>query len=394
LEDDPSNDYYVKDIYVHGFRDIHDFRAWLKVLLDESKINGEARMDIVWNAWKMSLWKENISKLSWRVDKNGKYQTGVPPFLSDLNSKLIHNDKIRMKELGCKGVNRMGQIIDLDGKRVLDRRGNPVKLTRSGSEEDEARAYEDFYEDYMNNLERTKVYRAISHSGHPLSIGRVGRLDDEYESRTEVTDSRRVKEWVDGGRRGSPPDEEISLRELARSGVSRGSKDFPWEATQLRSPGDPVSEAPSLSVGGWFLSRFRALGVRDDFVRKQAEPRQLNVDYFENLRLWEKIRKLNPGPLKFGVPQNEFAWYLAGVLRARSIVDKKSKHLRGERGYRSTDQQNKTVPIYAENMASAGTASDADILNNAERIGAISSQEKDWIENNIVLRKGQRRTRA
>jgi len=391
LEDNPADDYYVRDIYVHGFRDVNDFRAWMKVLLEKSTINGETRMDVVWNAWKMSLWKENISKLAWRVDKDGRYQFGVPPFLSDLNSKMIHSDKIRMKELGCIGINKMNQIMDLDEKVILDRHGNKIQLSRSGTKEDEEKAYEAIYEDYMRNLQRSKnkPYRAISHSGHPMSIGRIGKLVDEYEAQTEVAD---IKKWEEGGRRGIPVD--ISLRDLVRRGVSRGSREFPWEATQLRSPGDPVGEAPSLSVGGWFLSAVRADGVRNDFVRKMAQPREMSVDYFEQLRNWEKIKKLNPGPLKYEVPQNPFAWYLAGVLRARSLAQEKSKYLEGERGYQSTDQQNKTSALHAEDYASDGITADADILKNAERVGAISADEKGWIENNIVWSKGKRRTRV
>ena len=399
LEDDPANDWYVRDLYVNGFRTTGEFVAWLKVLLDASKVRGVERMDVVLDAWKLALWKGRVTKLAWRVSKDGEYEIGNPPFVSDLLSKSIHNDKIRAKELGWKATDPDGNIMDLDAEEVIKIKPDGSRVVVASARRDRDRNkregingyndYEKLLERYLQNIRRTKPYRAISHGGHPMSVGRVNMLVDEYESRTIISKWEHPGTMMTYGG--------ISLHDIAvgfndKDGnmvpaVSRANHDFAWVDTEIRKPDQPVGEAPSGSVGGWYLDLGRAFDIRNEHLRKIPQPRELTIEFFESaiVRAWEKLRKLRPGSLNVdGRPNNPFAWYLASILRARTrYKDNPSKVTQGERGYRSRDLQNKTV-LDKVGVTSPGITSDYDILDNALRTGAISKEEAAWMIRSIT----------
>lgn len=387
------------DIYSNGFRTTGEFVAWAKAILPFTKLteDGEERMDILFFAWKKSLLTGNISRLAWIaretkdekekniVDEHGNniymYDFGNPPFASDLMTKVIHNEKVRAKEFGWCANNARGEIVDLDEWALRKPDGNVIrKMT------------ENDFEDYVRYAEkhRTKKYKAVSHSGHPLSIGRIGKLVDDYESHTTL------EKWENPTTKAIYEDKNLknigkrlSLRYIAQGlGVSRADTDFPWANTEIRKPGDPAGEVASGSFGGWHLSKIRAHLMRFNHIRKIPLPNELTLEFFNtpHMRMWERLKILNPGSLKNGVPQNEFAWWLAGVFQARRIEDRKkpTKYTTGDRGYRSKDMQNKTVMSGLDEELSPGVMSEYAILQNALTSGAISQAESGWMIENIV----------
>lgn len=381
LKDNPAAGWYARDIYVNGFSNTAEFTKWFRTIAKHSVIDGKERMDVVWAAWRMSVWKEKITKLAWKVDLSvdektgqvsGKYVFGNPPFASDLMQKALHSEKMRANELGWKGL-----VIEGGVKKIIDwDTGKKIVLDANGKETGTELITED---DFKKQPDRYRHFKALSHSGHPLSIGRIGRLVEDFMT-------YQTFEGNDG--------KKTSLQEAWRgkngNGVSMGSNKFPFISLEHKEPGEPSDEQAAGGVGLWFLNRLRASTVRKD-LRSVPKPHDLSVEFFQgsNIRMWEKIKKIVPGELdKDGVPQNPFVWYLAGVLRARSPreVNKKGEYVQGDRGLRSADNNDKTIANIKAERASEQLFADYDIINNALLCGVISKAERDWYSGNILNR--------
>ncbi|KKR11265.1 MAG: hypothetical protein UT39_C0009G0025 [Candidatus Woesebacteria bacterium GW2011_GWA1_39_21] len=427
LRDDEGNeikDKYGKhtghNIYLNGFRTTGDFVSWVKALLPYTEITTtlpakegstpqtvtSQRIDVLFAAWRAASSDGTISKLAWGVepaktvkvkDNNGdekeepvrdskgnivyKYSFGNPPFASDIRTKLIHNDKVRANEWGWPANDERGRIVDLDEKVFRDENGNIISSYEYTEQE---------FSDYRSYAQshRVKDYKAISHSGHPLSIGRIGRLVDSYESKTNVTLKGFTYEDNDGQIKPlqKTENDEYSLHDLSyKYGLSRSNPDFPWSDTEIRTGSEAAGEPTSGSWGRYHLDTVRGEKIRSTMIREIPDVNKLTADFFEDstVRFWDKLGKLKPGELRDGVPQNPFAWHLLGILRTRSRQKFTPKWMNGEIGYRSEDYQNK-VTNTKEGESGQNSVSVADFLTNAMRTNCVSQSESDWIFHQIV----------
>jgi len=342
-------------LYARGFTNTGEFTAWLKELLKHSEIDDVQRLDVVWAAWKMSLVKENITKLAWYVDEDGKYNFGNPTFASDLMQKLIHSDKLRANEYKWQGLEG-GTPVDIDGDGIIR---NPKPLLKEGR----------------------RGYLAISHSGHPLSIGRIGKLTDEYMSRTIL------KKWINPKTKKEIKD--ISLREIMMNKeilISQADPAFPWRETEIKTGKEPPGEPASGTWSLWNLDRYRGYDVRGKIITKIPESRELQPDYFQQsvIRAMDKLKLIKPGEVKKGgEPNNPFAWWLSGVLQYRSqSMIKENPYSKTDKGFRLRSNVNRTANT-AEGR-SVSDASDLDILGTVLDLNLISKEEYRWLVDNIV----------
>lgn len=380
-----------RKIYLNGFRTAGEFTSWVKALLPYTKIGDTERMDVLWNAWKMCLWKEEITRVAWGVDDKGKYVFGNPPLTTDLMVKMIHNDKNRAMEYGWNAVYKEDEnyrwIVDLDAsEEVEDEAGNKHivygKLLKERKETREVNGKKktiytgdyveekvmtkfqfDRWVDSQTEEKRTKEFKAISHSGHPLSIGKVGRLVDALQHRINVKDKNLYEIWMKDG---------MEFSDLA----------FPWATMDIPTGDEEPGEYASGSVGGWQLAWVRGSKVRE-MLRTIPTSRESNMATFEKvLRNWEKIKKIAPGKLLDGEPTNPVAWYFAGglfygVMYAGGIYEGTP------RGYKPQSLQNRFVSMKA-GAASEGEIATYDVISNLYNIGAISEEEFHWFEGNII----------
>lgn len=380
------------NVYMNGFRSTGEFVAWAKALLPNTEIDGVQRIDVLFAAWRQSVVKGTISRLSWGVKEVGvgsgvyEFNTGNPPFSSDIRTKLIHNEKVRAKEWGWPVNNADGQMVDLDDWVLRDKQGRVLKDERGG---DRKMTEKDFQE-YIKYAEthRTKPYKAVSNSGHPLSIGRVGKILDDYESYTTLE----LKNFSYHDRNGAEhrlEDEYYSLHNLSyKYGISRSSSEFPWTNTEFRVGDEPAGEPPHNTWGAYHLRTIRGEDIRTasqkpgPHIRGIPSPNELTIHFFEtsSMRNWEKSGKLKPGPLQGEIPKNPFAWYLAGVLYYRSLYPSQKK---GDLDYRSGERVGKTNNI-REGASDSNATSSFGVLSDAIKTGAISREEAAWIEKNCL----------
>ncbi len=405
--DDGKKITQARDFYVNGWQTTGEFVAWLNALKPYATINGVFRMDIVDYAWNLALLKGRISKLAWnakeqtteqidpntgeikrvaRRDENGvivrEFNFGSAPYSSDIRTKLIHSEKLRAKEWGFPANNSKGEIVDLDTWELItvDEEGHP-ELDHTGKIVKRKMSENDFqsYLKYANE-HSTKRYRAITHSGHPLNIGRMGGrpVVDAYEDRTYV------RRWKD--QNGVVQiNKSISLHDLSvEEGLSRSSEEFPWADTEIRTGDEPAGEPASGSWAAWHLDTIRGFNVRANFLRKIPNPRELSPDYFGTFRDWEKLKLINYGDLgEKNLPRNPVAWYLASILEFRgmnmvSMEEKDCPSFMWPVFFRSSERVDKidSGPMGVEyNMVSWG------FVKEAFRYGLISSEERHWLEN-------------
>ncbi|KKQ84633.1 MAG: hypothetical protein UT06_C0002G0001 [Candidatus Woesebacteria bacterium GW2011_GWA1_38_8] len=376
------------DVYTNGFRTTVEFVSWAKAILPYTNIGGVERIDVLFAAWKQATIKGTLSRLSWGVKETQtgsgvyEYNFGNPPFSNDIRGKLIHSDKYRAKEWGWCANNSNGEIVDLDEWVLRDKVGRVLK-----------RMTEQDYQSYVQYAQnhRTKPYKAISNSGHPLSIGRIGKVLDDYESYTTI----RLEDfkYTDADESSKElPDGKYSLHDLVyRYGISRSSPDFPWSATEIKTGKEAAGEPPHNTWGAYHLNTIRGEDIRTasqrlgPHIREIADANRMTSGYFESstMRNWEKVKKLLPGQLVNGVPKNPFAWKLLGDLRAGVREKYTPDWMVGEIGYRTMDNQNKINNTKVGESAS-GAMSISDILSNAMRIGVISTAESNWIYKQLV----------
>lgn len=371
---------FARDVYTNGFESTDEFVAWLKELLKESRIGGRERMDVVWAAWRMSLWKERITALAWKVDlrrdsKTGevsyKYVFGSPPFTSDAMQKAMHMEKMRANEMGWRGVvvYDRGRVVIMDwdeGKRIIL---DDLENYANGK-----LRVEDIGEgDFKIEPLRYTGFKAISSAGPPLTIGRIGRLCEDFMRHAKVR-------WKG---------QEVSLMRIwYEEGVSMGSRNFPWTGMEEKKPGQPTDEIAPGSADSWFLSIVRGLDVRKA-VLTISLPQELTVEFFQSstTRAWNKIGKITH-EFKDGVPQNPFLWYLLGILLARTLPPniKMNPYTTAERLSVTKDFQNK-MPFLKEGE-SKGLPSPFDALRYAKEIGCITEEEGDWVKKNFFQKPG------
>ncbi len=363
-----------RDLFIEGFKTAGEFKAFLQTLLKHGKVDGVARMDVVWAAWRMSLWKEVISKVAWKVDsKAATYKFASPPFASSLIVNAIHSEKVRANEWGWFGVLNKRGVLDLDQWKVVDMNGQVLERGGDLTERE--------FQMYINQG-RAKLVRGVSASGHPFSIGRVGPFTDAYMHRTII------KNWENPRTR--RPHKEISLFSIwYEEGISMASSDFPWADTEIRGEGEPIGEAPGASVEGWFTDRGRSHTIRTELVLPIPDVQALTIKFLESssMRALEKAKKIRPGPLVNGIPENPMAWIIGAILIARSISwssNKDTELVKRDLHYSSRDLQNKTAVVLGEGQARAGAITAEDFLNDAYWSQVISKEEYDWLLKNLA----------
>lgn len=388
-----------KDFLINGFKTTGEFSLYINKLLQSAVIDGKERVDVVWMAWRYSLLTEKITHNAWGIKKDGSYNFGPAPFVGDLAVKMIHNDKKRANDYGWQGRVPTGRLdkdgqkeyyaVDLDTKEYVDSQGNRRKMT----EADLQHYFKYASENRVKNKEGRDAVPIISYSGHPLTIGRFGRLKDDFERSTEA------QHWKDP-ETGQYID--INIHDLAYNrGLSRADFNFPWSNTQLPSEGrdDPDNEIPGGAFAIWYLNHIRAIKSRSEYIRPIPDARDLTMDALvQNKRLRDllRLKKVAPGDLVEGVPKNPIAWHLIANLvyrRAAFGGDKTLDQIKKDLPYFpkwiQTDQAlRSTAKAGKVSIADAGQeavgVSQGDILIDYYRAKLISKEEKDWINKNIL----------
>jgi len=350
-----------RNIYANGFKTTGQFISWLKVLLDKSEIDGRKRMDVVWNAWKMSMIKEEVTRVAWYVKSKGEYEFGTPPLVSSLAQKLAHNEKVRAKEYGLKGSDASGNVIDLDENGV---NRNPQRLPDS--------------------------IPAISHAGHPLSFGRFGRLCDSFMRQTKI------KMPVSGG------EQETTLFEIwYNKNMSQADNNFPWANTEIRSANEPAGEPSAGSFGGWLLRRSRGHTIRSKYITQLGPEKGFSESWFTSgdMRSMVKLGLIRPGNLKWVDPQkrdaaepdNPFAYLLGSYLLYSKMPMSGTVPGEGNNWYTSGEIAlvypgiAGKIPLSEKTGLNPSFLSHSDILNTAYYAKIISLAEIHWIKQ-ILLR--------
>lgn len=273
-----------------------DFKIWMDRLLNESQVEGnyKKRMDVVWAAWKMFSFKEMPGKFALDtgdlVNKKNKDSghkinfAANPPYVGDLSTWLSNPEEHRASEFGWN-------IETLNENKKPNWNGQ-VKG------------------------ERTKAYKAVSHSGHPLGIGYLTTTDVPTDidpnpiakfGKNKVGNFMEFVTMKDGV---EPQFEGRNLWEVWQGyevegkngqksiveGMSQADPEFPWADTDFSSQrGEASNEIPTGPVGYWFLQRGRAYSILKENLGVPELRGMTSIAYVSKLRNWDKLGMIKPG---------------------------------------------------------------------------------------------------
>lgn len=319
-------------IYAKGFEATEAFKTWLSDLLKTA--NG--RMDIVWAAWRVALLWEIPAQLGISTE-GGKIKIADPPIGNDLMTWTIDIDNKRTMEWGW----------DASGKRVRE----------------------------------TKY---LTHTGYPLSLGKIHEICQSYlyEAEVDLKGGQKATLWQIWWERG------VNLANHEK---------FPWALTDLQPAGLDTKELPPASFGGWFLKRQRAHKVVEDIRSRPSLSGKDNLsdpDFFAGkLRNWEKVLGVIPDydqAKKETWPENSprTVW-LAGILlhshwkADREIPAVKDKQELSYRTYYPAELWS----YERKGKVGGRPISVWEILDHAIQCGFLREVDKNWIVDKLALPK-------
>lgn len=319
------------NIYVTGFKTTEQFQTWYEQM---ARAAG-GRMDVLWNAWKMTLFMELLTDKGIRVKENQEWEFASPPFMSSLMAGIRYTDQQRATEYGW----------DSREQRIP-----------------------------------TKPYKAIEKSGHPLSIGRIGKLCEDYLHETKVKvggeDTSLFDIWWGNGR---PP-------EQGGTGMRLSDEDFPWAAQG--GGGQIAGEVEPGSIGGWFLKRNRANKAKKLVTSIPKLQEIASLEWWEKLRDYDKAKIIKPNinqQVYDPSLSNPFAWWLAGVLYYYSPnADTKYVKAAGKERMYGTEYVKGKYSSEKVKQVDSKVITLEEIMTYAQMSGAISKSEVQWMYTNIT----------
>lgn len=287
-----------KDGFFRSNLTTKDFKNhFIKRLLDASPVEGspQRRMDVVWAAWRQFCFKELVGKYHmgsrWVDEKNKNAGHKItfeanPPYVGDFSSWTSHPDEHRAGEFGW------------NFETFYQARDNP---------------------NWDGKLvgQRAKKHKSVSHSGHPISIGHL-------TTKPQPTDRdrhpiARFGKWAVGNyMEFATLDKQEDIPKKQRTehagrslwevwqgyidnnkkwveGISMADPDFPWVDTDIGGAKSTSDEAPSSSVGYWFLQRGRAFGVLKEMLGAPDLREYGSLASVTKYRNWEKLGMVEPG---------------------------------------------------------------------------------------------------
>ena len=335
-------------------------KDWLKDLAKASEIDGVQRMDVIWAAWRMVCFKELPGKFAADISDRGGFSFDAnPPFVGDMSRWLHWMDESRATEFGLS-KDQYEALKDGDYKKV-------------------------------NSLPRVGGYKAISHSGHPVGIGKIvsGGKFGMGRRKTTLGNYMEFAVLPDD----SPNHAGRSLYEVWRGyeggeGISMADPSFPWISTELsaRAQGTKTvpDEAPQGSVGYWFLQRSRGIGIYND-IKGIPELRAMDASgYVATQRSWGKLGLITPTPEGVEIdndegPRNPYFWKMIADLM---FYDNKDIGPNLQVAHSSDKER---FDPAAAGHPTRGTNPD-DYVRNCVRMGLVSEKERQWF-GNVFMKK-------
>lgn len=319
-------------IYTFGFENTETFRVWLTHLSNAAN----QRMDVVWFAWRLALLWELPDQIGEKEIK-GDVKLPFPPIGNSLLTWVAHLEQKRALEFGW------------------DSKGN-----------------------------RKRASKYISHSGYPLSLGKIGNLCESFLRESKV--KREGKDvslwnlwWEEGMKVGGDFEMDRNI--------------LPWALTEVQPRGLATDEFPSGSFGKWILRRFRAFQVLKD-IRSRPSLRDLgDPDFFiSRIRNWEKVLGTYEGkeeelgrPLK--PEENPRTWWVGSLIMAHHLKNDKEIPLvkdEEEMAYR-TYQFDEAWSEARKGDSRSKKSSVREILDDGQQCGFLRPVDVNWLVKNLNI---------
>ncbi|KKQ97981.1 MAG: hypothetical protein UT24_C0017G0002 [Candidatus Woesebacteria bacterium GW2011_GWB1_39_12] len=254
------------------------FKTWVDRGLDASKINGKRRMDVFWAAWRQFCFMELAGKFGMKIEDGKMNFSANPPYVGDLATWLSNPEEHRATEFKWNWAT------------FKQARDNP---SWNGM--------------YVGERPDDQ-YRAISHSGHSRGIGHLTKTPPPTDK--DPFQIARFGKWAVGNymefatlQQG--PNKGRNLYELWHGyydnqgswveGISMADIRFPWIDTDFAGAKTTSDEAPSGSVGYWFLQRGRSLLVLKENLGVPDLKEFSSISYISKLRNWSKLSMVYRG---------------------------------------------------------------------------------------------------
>lgn len=339
--------------YYTGNPNSEDFKELLNGALNKSRINGEGkrRMDVVWAAWKQVCFKELSSKFHMGTREDGTIAfDSNPPYISDLSSWLHFPEEHRGNEYGWNK-----QTLDASLSPKWD--GKPIG-------------------------KRTKTYRTISHSGHPVSIGHIapnGKFGKfKLGNYMEFAD---IPENPNKTKKEQSKYVNMSLWEIwwgqDGNGLSQAHPDFPWIDTDYSHQKVVPDEAPQGSVGYWFLQRGRGWSILKNDVLGVRDVRSLeSINNVATARNWDKLKMIKPEMNFKDDTGNPYAWKILADIAYWGRGT-------GREDLFNAVAANEKISTVSRPGRADQQFNPGNYLENARKIGLISDKEAEWIKRKI-----------
>lgn len=312
------------DVYVGEIGKTEVFKKWLTDLLQTA--NG--RMDVVWTAWRLALVWEIPAELGSTVRK-GEYKIADPPIGNDFFTWAMHINEKRALEYGWK-----------------------------------------------KDFQRTRSSKYLTHSGYPLSIGRIPKILGSYLHESEIDE-------IDA--QGKKTGKKISLWELWWEKGKKLSQ-IPWFETDI-DPSAGMDEFPPASYGGWLLQRTRAWPVIKDLRSRPSIKEIGDPDFFgQRVRNWDKIFRPSGNNVK--PEDNPRTWWVGGILLAHHRVGSKDIPLVKEMGEDVVIRTYLPDEVWGTSRKGEGERrppSISEILDHAEQSGFLRRGDIDWLKNKLKI---------
>ncbi len=324
----------LKHVFAKGFT-VKKFKRFMEEITEVATVNGNKRMDAALIGWRISLLKEIPAKFGCYVDEKGRFIFGDPPICSDWASNSYWTEEKFASEIGWNEQTlRAAQAGNWDGK-VVDG--------------------------------RTKAYKALTHSPHPSALGHIanrdGGLVPNFMEHSRLPSGTTLWEvwWEDG--------------------ISMASDAFPWADTDVEHGFEDADEPAAGSWGYWALQRGRAMAVRKDMVGL-TDPRSIStLASAAGRRNWDKLKLIKPtdkSEFRNGEPTNPMAWQAVNELAY--YVNATSG---GETRLEVSSVSEKIESAAAGTQTKKTNAKDH--VQNLVSVGALSSDEQNWIHNKLRL---------